>query len=116
MMRSYDATSLAVVLATILAILALIVWSARDVERRLRRWADEQGLTIVSQRLARFWRGPFFWKSTRTDYVYRLTVRDSDGRLAEGWARLPGLAVGPFGRWVQVRWVDKAPATSGLLD
>jgi hypothetical protein len=111
----YDATSLAVVLGVILAAGGLGAWLTAGAERRLRRWADGLGLTVLSKRRARIARGPFTWTSTRTDFVYRVTVRDRGGDVREGWVRVPGVAVGTRRR-VEARWDGMPPSAATPFD
>ena len=85
-------------------------------ERRLRRWAEANGLTILKVRRAMFCRGPFTWTAARTDFVYRLTVLDPKGEVLEGWARLAGLVVHPLRGSVEARWVGRAHTPAAPRD
>ena len=110
----YDATSLAIVVGIALVAGGLLVWMTLRAERRIRRWAEDNGLTILKIRQAMFRRGPFglFTATTaaRADFVYRLTVRDAMGQDLEVWARVAWwYALGHRGSSVDAKWVDEAP-------
>ena len=110
----YDTTSLAIVVGIALVVGGLQVWMTLGAERRIRRWAEDNGLTILKIRQAMFRRGPFglFAGTTaaRADFVYRLTVRDAKGQDLEVWARVAWwYALGHRGSSVDARWVDQTP-------
>jgi len=86
----YEWTSLAIAFGIALAVGGLEVGMTVGAERRLRRWAEANGLTILKVRRAMFCRGPFTWTAARTDFVYRLTVLGPKGEVLEGWARSRG--------------------------
>jgi hypothetical protein len=72
-------------------ILALCVWGAARVRRarvETRRAVRDGGFEMV--RLSQCWLrlGPFsLWDTSRGQLVYRVVVRDGDGRQRTGWAR-----------------------------
>ena len=50
----------------------------------LTRWAEENDYEIVSSERCWFWKGPFFFWSSKSQEVYYVTVRTQDGNSAEG--------------------------------
>jgi len=52
----------------------------------VRRWANDHGFFIPSS--ATFSKGPFTWKlSHRRQEVYRVRIRDQEGRERSAWLR-----------------------------
>ena len=105
----HDWTSLAIVGGIGLVTLGLMAWRTAVAEHLLGRWADDHGLTLLAMRPAMYFRGPFTWTSSGTDFVYRLSVRDARGEVLEGWARIGGPVMGPCSGSVEVRWVEGTP-------
>ncbi len=114
-MFGYDAVTIAITAGSLLAACALVCGDAYVAERRLRRWAEESGLTILSRRAPRFLRGPYTWTSRREDYVYFLTGRDAKGNPFETWVRIRGFPTSLWTSKVETSWSPKPTATP-LLD
>jgi hypothetical protein len=90
------------------AIFALMVWawgSSRGASL-LDGWASSEGLEILSQEECWFFKGPFFWTSSKSQKVYRVTVRDAEGRTRSGYVRCGGYWLGMMSDNVDVRWDD----------
>lgn len=49
--------------------------AAINLQNRLSEWAKAEGVTIISQRGARFYEGPGAWLRTENQNMYRLEVR-----------------------------------------
>ncbi|MBC8327461.1 MAG: hypothetical protein H8E31_01805 [Planctomycetes bacterium] len=71
------------------------------------RWAQEQGFRLVSSRICWLWRGPFFFRSSNGQVVYRIEVVDEAGELRQGWLRCGGFFSGVWGSQTTVRWQEK---------
>jgi hypothetical protein len=92
-----------IVLVAALAVLA----TARHFSRSrtiLERWADRDGYVIVSAERCWFWRGPFWLRSDREQVVYRVVVRDREGRTLSGYVRCGGWFLGVLSDDVAVEW------------
>ncbi len=70
----------------------------------LETWARENDHLILSQENCWFFKGPFFWTSTRGQEVYRVTIRDREGRSRSGYVRCGGAFLGMLSDHVDVRW------------
>ena len=70
----------------------------------LDRWAKANGFEVVSQERCWFFKGPFFWTGTRGQEVYRVTVRDGEGRTRSGYVRCGGYWLGVLSEHAEVRW------------
>ena len=73
--------------------------------KRLNAWADENGYQILSAQYRFFSRGPFL-VSNRTQVVYRVSVRDGQGNIREGWVRFINSFYKTFDGKYEVRWED----------
>src|SRR5689334_21897737 len=54
----------------------------------LSRWSREHGFEIEQQGTPVIPGGPYMWTAGPFRRVYRVTVRDRDGRRRRGWVRL----------------------------
>jgi hypothetical protein len=92
-----------------LAVSALVVtWHFRRSAARLRRWAEVNGYRIIGQEYRTFWKGPFFWASSRGQAVYYVTLEDRQGARHQGWVRCGGWFFGLLSDNVEVSW-DEHP-------
>lgn len=66
-------------------IIAYYVWELRRSRTLLGRWAENKDLEIISSRRRWVFKGPFFWKSTSGQVVFRVRVRDLHGHEQTGW-------------------------------
>jgi len=92
--------------------LFIICWSVRHyyftVPALLERWAEANGLVLLSKERRTFFKGPFFWTSSKNQVVYRIEAADAKGRRRNGWTRIGGYWW-PFGDRVEVRWDEPPP-------
>jgi hypothetical protein len=95
-----------VLLFLVLAIL-LIVWHFSRSNDLLHGWAHENGLRIVRQEYRHFFKGPFFWTTSKGQTVYYVTVKDDNGNQRNGWVRCGGWFFGLLSNNVDVRWDDE---------
>ena len=94
--------------AALLIFVALIVlsiaWHYSLGGSMLETWARDNGLQILSQETCWFFKGPYFWSTTKGQEVYRITVRDREGRTRSGHVRCGGAFLGMLSDHVDVRW------------
>jgi hypothetical protein len=99
------------VIAFIVGILALVIfltsWTFSRSRRLLDQWAESNGYRIASAEFCWFRRGPFFWTTSKSQTVYRITVMDSKGHSRSCWARCGGFWWGLWTDRVDVRWDDE---------
>ena len=84
----------------------LILLSNMLTERRLRRWAKNQKLTLVEFKSAPFWRGPRAWVRTHYQQDIWVVVQDYEGRRRKGWVMQTRRLVGFGPVEMEVQWED----------
>ena len=84
--------------------LAMATWHYGRAGSLLASWAKGNGFELLSQENCLFFRGPYFWTTTRGQEVYRVSVRDREGRTRSGYVRCGGTFLGMLGDQVDVRW------------
>jgi len=78
-------------------------------KRRLKQWAGEQRLRILSSRYCFVNIGPFSQFGTSAGQaIFRIEARDAAGNLKSGYARTGGFFFGLMRRRVEVKW-DRLP-------
>lgn len=87
-------------------VLLSILWGSSRGTSMLDQWAQANGLQIVSREECWFFKGPFFWTSTRGQKIYRVSVLDRDGRTRSGYVRCGGYWLGLWSDHVDARWDD----------
>lgn len=70
----------------------------------LERWAAREGLQILSRERRLLARGPFFFRTTRSQQVFRVTVRGRDGSVRHGYVRVGGFLLGVLSERADVVW------------
>src|SRR5262245_14678068 len=101
----------AVFLIPAVALLAVlgIAWHFGRSRSLLDRWAAEHGYEVLRAEYRSFFKGPFFWNSSKGQTVYRVTIEDEDGRVLSGWVRCGGWWLGLMSDHVEVRWDEPVP-------
>ncbi|MBV8879394.1 MAG: hypothetical protein JO332_05500 [Planctomycetaceae bacterium] len=84
----------------------LALWTSSQGRSMLRRWTSAQGFEILSHEECWFFRGPFFWTSSKGQKVYKVRLRDREGQLRRGYVRCGGYWLGLWSEAVEVRWDD----------
>jgi hypothetical protein len=74
-----------IVVVGVIIMVPLSKRAASNLQNRLNEWAKSEGVTIISQRGARFYEGPGAWVRTENQNVYRLEVRDRKGQVRLAW-------------------------------
>jgi hypothetical protein len=72
----------------------------------LYRWAEKNGYRIVRKQYRTFFRGPFFWTSSKGQTVYYVVVEDSAGARRSGYVRCGGWWLGLMSDHAEVSWDD----------
>jgi len=88
------------------AALAVLLQVRGDQRARghLDAWAQREGVAIVSATRRWLFTGTFWWRTSRAQRVYAITVADADGREHSGLARVGGWLVGALSSDVTVEW------------
>ena len=94
--------------------IAIIVFAAFAIFMNFRRrsraeemiegWATAQGLRILERQTCWFFKGPFFWTTSRSQLVYYVTVMDGAGVTRRAYVRLGGWMFGLLSDRVDVKW------------
>ena len=87
-------------------VVASIAWRVSRSKSLLHEWAAEHGFRLIDYEYRWFVRGPFFWTTSKSQTVYRVTVEDGRGSIRKGWVRCGSWLAGLWSRQVDVRWDD----------
>jgi hypothetical protein len=87
----------------IVAVVA-VMWHYSRGSSLLEQWASRHGYRIVRREYRNFFKGPFFWTSSKDQVVYYVTVEDEQGRIRNGWVRCGGYFFGLLSDNVEVQW------------
>jgi hypothetical protein len=74
----------------------------------LFKWIAANHYSLLKAELRMFWRGPFFWTSSKYDKVFKFQVRQRNGKRINGWicfrakALFPGNQLSKYN--VTVHW------------
>lgn len=85
----------------------LVVWINVLLYKRARQlvygWAAQGGLQILEMEQRWFRRGPFFWRTSKGQVVFYVTVRDkAEKRYA--YVKCGGFWLGMFSERIEVSW------------
>jgi hypothetical protein len=83
-----------------------LVWHFGRSSSLLHQWAARNGYHLIRQEYRTFFKGPFFWTSTKGQTVYYVVVEDARGNKRSGWVRCGGWWLGLLSDNVEVRWDD----------
>ncbi|MBC8290703.1 MAG: hypothetical protein H8E37_10350 [Planctomycetes bacterium] len=102
-----------VIPAAILAFVVLIVsWSYSRSRTILNRWADESGYEVLSSEFRWIFKGPYFWKSSRNQTVFRVTVTEESDEIRTGWVRCGSFWLGVIVDQTDVTWDEPEASPS----
>jgi len=102
------ATGLVILLIMLLVVAAWsLLWYYDRSRQVLDRWAQRNGCRILRAERRQLFRGPFFWRSSKGQVVFRVIVRHRDGSLREGYVRVGGWLWGLFSDEAMVEWDDR---------
>ena len=94
-----------VILAAVITfVVVMIFWTLTRSQTILDQWADQNEFEILDADFRWFWRGPFFWRCSKGQTVYRITITDSDGEIRQGWVRCGSFWLGIWTDRADVKW------------
>ena len=105
-MNAYNAGIIIGVVVVVSLMVLSWAWGTSRGTSLLEGWAQSHGLQILSQEECLFFKGPFFWTSSKGQRVYRVSVRDREGFDRQGYVRCGGFWLGMMSDNVEVRWDD----------
>ncbi|MGC4015719.1 MAG: hypothetical protein QM755_14525 [Luteolibacter sp.] len=87
-------------------VLAIVLQGHRHsrAQELLEDWAAGSGYQLLDYEVRTMLRGPFWLNSSKSQIVYRITIRDRDGLTMHGWVRCGGWLFGLLEDEVEVRW------------
>lgn len=85
------------------AVLSTVLSMVRS-SKLLHTWAARNGYRIVQQQRRWLRKGPFLFRTSRAQTVYRITVANAAGRERTGWAKCGNWFFGLFINETQVQW------------
>ena len=91
-----------------------LVWHSLRSRTLLERWAARNGYRIIDASYRNFFRGPFFWTTSKGQTVYRVTV-EVPGGVRTGWVRCGSWWFGLLSDDAEARW-DEEPAVTAKRD
>lgn len=83
-----------------------VFWAQSRGQSMLETWAHQNGYELLSREECWFFRGPFFWTSSKGQKVYKVTVSEAEGRVRHGYVRCGSFWLGLWSDNVDVRWDD----------
>jgi len=94
------------ILLAIAAVAGLWFWHFGRSRSILENWAAQNSYEILESQYRNFFKGPFFWTSSRGQTVYYVKIRDQTGNVRTGWVRCGGWFLGMLSDKAEVRWED----------
>lgn len=92
------------VLLVVIFAIVMVTWHFSRSNSLLQQWAEQNGYRVVHQEYRTFFKGPFFWTSSKNQTVYYVTVEDAHGQQRKGWVRCGGWFLGLLSDNVDVAW------------
>jgi len=83
---------------------AMMVWHFRRSRNIAQQWAQDNGFELLSAERRFAFRGPFWWRTSKGQEVFRITVRDTGGRVRSGYLRVGGWVVGLLSDQADIKW------------
>lgn len=87
--------------------LGAVYWTHRRGQAILKKWAEEEGVHIVTFERVFFSGGFSAFSTSRNQVVYSIVVRDQNGRERKGWVRCGSFWNGVWGSdEAEVKWAE----------
>jgi hypothetical protein len=87
-------------------VVVIWMWKVSSSRTTLELWAGEMGYQLLQAERRHFRRGPFFWATYVGQEVFFIVVKNTNGEVLRGWARVGGFLVGQLSQKVSVRWAQ----------
>jgi hypothetical protein len=82
----------------------ILWWTYVRSDSLIDGWAQRHGLRVLYRERRWFFRGPFFWTSSKGQTVYYITVQDNQGQRRNAWVRCGSWWWGLWSDAIEVRW------------
>lgn len=93
-------------LALVLLIIWAWVWHFRRSTELLHRWAQRNGYTLLASERRYLRLGPYWWRKSKGQEVFRVAVSDQAGQERSGYVRVGGWWWGMCSDRTDARWDD----------
>lgn len=92
----------------IFGVLAITLgFAARQRQHQLvNLWMEEHGFELIECHRRLFWNGPFTFRTSKSQAVFRVKARDKSGVTQSGHVRVGGYFLGILSDQVTVVWDD----------
>jgi hypothetical protein len=92
-----------VILAVVAFAVVTLVFHFARAKSILERWAETNGYELLSSE-RRWFGGTFWWRKSKGQEVYYVTIRTSAGQIRKGWVRCGGWFLGTLSDQADVEW------------
>ena len=72
--------------------------------KEVKRWAQKEGLEILSSEYRWVKRGPYFISGSNHQRIFYVTVKDESGNIRTCWVKAGGFLSGLLSDKIDVRW------------
>jgi len=100
MHNAFPAIGMIALVAFVVVMLKFHFSRARSI---LEQWAETNGYEILSSE-RRWFGGTFWWRKSRNQEVYYVTIRTPEGQIRRGWVRCGGWFWGVLSDRADVEW------------
>jgi hypothetical protein len=94
--------------AALAVIVVYFAWYFPRSRSLLEQWAARRGVQLVHWERRWLFQGPYFWMASKYQPVFRVRVRDHQGRERSGWVRCGGSLSGVFSNQATETWDEDA--------
>lgn len=95
-----------IVVAVLVAAVVALFWQFGRSQSILDRWAESNGYRLIDSERRWMRKGPFFWRSSKGQTVFYVTVEDRQGHVRHGYVRCGGWLLGLLSDQATVEWDD----------
>jgi hypothetical protein len=88
----------------LLFVIGSVIWSYRRSADMLRNWAAQNHYRLVAYTRSGGLFTPFFWTTSKSQVIFRVTVEDDYGTRRSGWVRCGNWLSGMLSDQIDVRW------------
>lgn len=101
-----DLLALLIVFFVAVVAVVTIVWTRQRANTLIERWAAANGYHLTGREPRYLRTGPYFWRHSRSQQIYYVTITDASGRSRAAYLRLGHWFFGLFSDTLDVTWED----------
>ena len=87
-----------------------VVRAEQRAHKMLQKWVNENNFVLLDRKAPWIKNNPFFLSSNRSQKVFYVTLRQSDGKIRRAWVRCGHALWGVWVEQIEVKW-DTRPAS-----